>query len=105
MNYFFRSLVATYQKDTKYDGIPVRLYTANFGDMSKNPDEKCYCPTPETCLKKGVMDLMKCVGIPMYASLPHFYESDESYVNGVIGLNPNEEEHGIRILFEPVTKN
>ncbi|KAJ3662444.1 hypothetical protein Zmor_006794 [Zophobas morio] len=98
-----RSLVAVYSGDTKYDGIPVRIYTATLGDMSKNPDEKCYCPTPETCLKKGMMDLFKCVGVPIYVSLPHFYESDESYLRGIKGLNPNKKEHGIQILFESMT--
>jgi hypothetical protein len=70
--------------------------------MSKNADEKCYCPTPETCLKKGLMDLFKCAGVPIYVSLPHFYESDESYVHGVKGLSPNKKDHGIQILFESV---
>ncbi|XP_044254441.1 sensory neuron membrane protein 1 [Tribolium madens] len=98
-----RSLVAVYSGDTKYDGIPVRIYTATLGDMSKNADEKCYCPTPDTCLKKGIMDLFKCAGVPVYVSLPHFYESDESYVKGVVGLNPNKEDHGIQILFEATT--
>ncbi|KAJ3631491.1 hypothetical protein MTP99_012614 [Tenebrio molitor] len=98
-----RSLVAVYSGDTKYDGIPVRIYTATLGDMSKNADEKCYCPTPETCLKKGLMDLFKCAGVPIYVSLPHFYESDESYVHGVKGLNPNKKDHGIQILFESIT--
>ena len=37
-------------------------YTANLGDMSTRPDEKCYCPTPDTCLKRGLFDLTKCVG-------------------------------------------
>jgi hypothetical protein len=100
--YHLRSLVAVYSGDTKYDGIPVRIYTATLGDMSKNADEKCYCPTPETCLKKGLMDLFKCAGVPIYVSLPHFYESDESYVHGVKGLNPNKKDHGIQILFESV---
>lgn len=70
--------------------------------MSQNADEKCFCPTPETCLKKGLMDLFKCIGVPMYASLPHFYESDESYLKGVKGLKPNEANHGIEIYFERV---
>ncbi|KAJ8971698.1 hypothetical protein NQ317_014681 [Molorchus minor] len=97
------SLRAFHVKDTKYDGIPVGEYTANLGDMSKNQDEKCYCLTPETCLKKGVMDLYKCAGVPIYASLPHFYESDLSYVNGVKGLFPEKEKHQIIILFESTT--
>lgn len=95
---------AFYVKKDTYDGIPVRFYTANLGDASKNADEKCYCTTPETCLKKGLMDLYKCTGIPIYASLPHFLDCDKSYLDGVQGLNPDTEKHQIIILFEPVRK-
>nr|CAI5820951.1 unnamed protein product [Callosobruchus analis] len=46
------------------------------------------------------MDLYKCSGVPIYASLPHFYDAHESYLRGVVGLKPNKTEHEIRILFE-----
>ncbi|XP_074041319.1 sensory neuron membrane protein 1 isoform X2 [Leptinotarsa decemlineata] len=98
-----RSLLAFFVKKTKYDGIPCGEYTANLGDMSTNEKEKCYCTTPDTCLKKGMMDLFKCSGVPIYVSLPHFYESDESYLRGVKGLSPNKTKHAIRILFERIT--
>ncbi|CAH1963590.1 unnamed protein product [Acanthoscelides obtectus] len=95
-----RSLKAYYVKPAKYDGIPVGEYTADLGDASTNEDEKCYCYTDDTCLKKGLMDLYKCSGVPVYASLPHFLDTDESYLKGVQGLKPNKTEHEIRILFE-----
>nr|CAI5820948.1 unnamed protein product [Callosobruchus analis] len=95
-----RSLPAYYVKPAKYDGIPVGEYTADLGDASSNDDEKCYCYTDDTCLKKGLMDLYKCSGVPIYASLPHFYDAHESYLRGVVGLKPNKTEHEIRILFE-----
>ncbi|CAG9762361.1 unnamed protein product [Ceutorhynchus assimilis] len=98
-----RSLPAVFEKKTKYDQIPVGSFTASLGDASKNPDEKCFCTNPDTCLKKGLMDLYKCTKIPLYASLPHFYDSDASYVNGVRGLKPVAEKHEIRILFETMT--
>nr|QDD67778.1 sensory neuron membrane protein [Galeruca daurica] len=98
-----RSLKAFWVRKTKYDGIPVNEYTASLGDMSKNENEKCYCYTPETCLKKGLMDLYKCAGVPIYVSMPHFYDSDESYVKGVKGLQPNKTQHQISILFEQLT--
>lgn len=90
-------------EDTDYEGIPVGEYTANLGDASKNEDEKCYCYTTETCLKRGMMDLYKCTGVPLYASLPHFYDCHESYLKGVKGLKPNKTKHEIRILFESVS--
>lgn len=80
----------------------MRVYTADYGDMT-NPDEKCYCPTNNTCLKKGVMDLQKCTGVPFQVSLPHFYNCDQSYLEGVRGLHPNKEQHSIELLFESVS--
>lgn len=49
------------------------------------------------------MDLYKCAKIPLYVSLPHFYDSHESYLKGVKGLKPDVEKHGIRIMFESVS--
>ncbi|XP_044748496.1 sensory neuron membrane protein 1-like isoform X2 [Coccinella septempunctata] len=98
-----RSLVAKYEDAMKYDGIPVWRYTASLGDMSKNADEKCFCPTNQTCLKKGMMDLFKCIGVPIYVSLPHFYDCDESYLGEVDGLHPSMEHHSIQIYFEHMT--
>lgn len=96
-----RSLVANFDSNTMYNGIPVRKYTAHLGDMS-NPEEKCYCTTNTTCLKRGAMDLTKCVDAPIIVTLPHFYLTDPAYQQGNRGLHPNEEEHGIIILFESV---
>nr|QKV34981.1 Sensory neuron membrane protein 1a [Dendroctonus adjunctus] len=79
------------------------IFISLLGDQSKNPDEKCFCTTPATCLKKGLMDLYKCAKIPLYVSLPHFYDSHETYLKGVKGLKPDAEKHGIRIMFELLT--
>lgn len=57
-----RSLAANYQKVSSYKAIPSLQYSSDFGDMSENPDEKCFCPAPDKCLKKGVMDLASCQG-------------------------------------------
>lgn len=98
-----RSLGAYYTGSTTYDNIPVDIYKADLGDQTANKEDKCFCATPTTCLKKGVMDLTKCVGAPIMVSLPHFYNCDESYQSMVRGLHPNENEHGIKILFESMT--
>lgn len=71
-------------------GVNTYHYTADLGDMSTNPEEKCYCPTPDTCLTKNLMDLYKCLGSPVIASLPHFYGSDKKYLEMVQGLDPNK---------------
>nr|WKF45046.1 sensory neuron membrane protein 1a [Podabrus annulatus] len=98
-----RSLVATFDRPMDYRGIAVNRYIATFGDMSTDPSLKCYCPTNDTCWKHGLHDLTKCVGAPIVASMPHFYDADPMYVNGVRGLHPNEEEHGIVLVFELMT--
>ncbi|XP_065158178.1 sensory neuron membrane protein 1-like isoform X2 [Atheta coriaria] len=98
-----RRLPAYYVENTKYDGISVRRYSADFGDQSKVKAEKCYCPSEDFCYKKGIHDMYKCVGAPFVASLPHFYLSDESYQKGVRGLNPTKDKHEIIILFESLT--
>ena len=35
-------------------------------------------------------------------SLPHFYDADLSFLNGVEGLEPIQEKHQIYFNFEPV---
>lgn len=99
---YCRSIIATFVEETYYDGIKVNRYTADLGDMSTDEELKCYCPTPTTCLKKGLMDISKCNGNPVIASLPHFYLTDESYLQKVKGLHPEEEKHSIQIFFESV---
>nr|UEN71286.1 sensory neuron membrane protein 1 [Gregopimpla kuwanae] len=84
-------------------GIPANHYTAELGDMSTDPELKCFCPTEDTCLKKGLFDLFACVGAPVVASLPHFYMVDESYLEQVIGLQPTKDKHQLDIDFEPMT--
>lgn len=36
------------------------------------------------------MDLTKCVGAPLIASLPHLLGAEEKYLKMVDGLHPNE---------------
>lgn len=80
-----------YGKNTSYfAGVNTLHYTADLGDMSTNPMEKCFCPTPETCLGKNLYDMTKCLGVPIIGSLPHFYQSEEKYLQMVDGLHPNQ---------------
>lgn len=78
-------------------------YEADFGDMSSVPDEKCYCSTPDTCMKKGVFDISKCMRVPIYVTLPHFYKTDEMYLDQVEGVYPNESKHKVVLLLEHVS--
>ncbi|KAJ8927990.1 hypothetical protein NQ314_019518 [Rhamnusium bicolor] len=97
------SIQAKFVRDTEFKGVNVRRYEATLGDMEHNQEEKCYCNTPKTCLKKGVFDLTKCMGVPIYVTLPHFLETDEMYLQQVKGMEPVLEDHIIRVHFEPMT--
>jgi hypothetical protein len=57
-----RSIGAVYKESVVYKGIHSFRYSADFGDMSTDPELKCFCATPETCMKKGVHDLTRCSG-------------------------------------------
>ncbi|KRT82424.1 hypothetical protein AMK59_3081 [Oryctes borbonicus] len=98
-----RSMIAKFSGDSKYNGIPVSRYTLDFGDQSSNEEDKCYCPAPDECMKKGAFDLRKCSG-PIVATMPHFYNSDPVYINGVKGINPEKDKHELYLLFETVSK-
>ncbi|XP_076753044.1 sensory neuron membrane protein 1 [Xylocopa sonorina] len=98
-----RSLGARFVHRSKVKGVDAFHYKADFGDMSTNPMEKCYCPTPDTCLSKNLMDLGKCLGAPLVGSLPHLLGAEEKYLQMIDGLHPNEEEHDISMDFEPMT--
>ena len=43
-------------------------------------------------------------GVPLVASLPHFYEGDPVLLEGIEGLNPVKEEHETAIDVEPVSQ-
>lgn len=98
-----RSIKAQFVEDLKFHGVAVRKYHADFGDMSSNPEEKCFCPSPDSCLPKGVMDLTKCMNVPIFCTLPHFLKADEKLLEQVDGLNPQLDKHIIKIYFEPLT--
>ncbi|XP_050423763.1 sensory neuron membrane protein 1-like isoform X2 [Adelges cooleyi] len=93
-----RALAPDYVQDAVYNGLHVFEYTAS---MIKD-EEKCYCLNPGNCLKSGALDLTKCAGAPVIATLPHFLKAD-GYLNDVVGLNPTIEDHGIKMYFEPMT--
>lgn len=41
----------------------------------------------------------------MIVSLPHFFKADPKLVTDVDGLDPQEEKHGVFIVFERVNRN
>nr|WJJ63367.1 sensory neuron membrane protein 1b [Pachyrhinus yasumatsui] len=98
-----RNIKVNYINDTIYKKIKVGIYETTLGDQMHDEDQKCYCRTPDTCLKKGLLDLSKCLGVPIIATLPHFLHTDESYLGEIRGLEPDVDKHGLRVLFERMT--
>nr|QEI46778.1 sensory neuron membrane protein 1 [Galleria mellonella] len=98
-----RSFKPWYVKKTSYKSIPTNHYTANIGDLANDPELNCFCKAPDNCPPKGLMDMTKCIGAPMYASMPHFLDSDPELLKNVVGLHPNAEAHSIAIDFESIS--
>lgn len=52
------------------------------------------------------MNLFQCVGAPIVASMPHFYNADPSIFTKIeSGITPNQTEHAVFIDFETVWIN
>ncbi|XP_076274573.1 sensory neuron membrane protein 1-like [Rhynchophorus ferrugineus] len=98
-----RNIKLSYVNDTILKKLKVRIYETDLGDQESDENEKCYCRSPDACLKRGLFDLSKCMGVPIIATLPHFLHTDESYLDQVEGLEPNSAKHALRVYFEPVT--
>lgn len=98
-----RSISAHFRYHSKVKGVKTLHYTADLGDMSKNENEKCFCPTPDTCLTRNLYDMTKCVGAPIIGSPPHFYDCEKNWLDLVDGLHPNQEDHEMAMDFEPMT--
>lgn len=43
-----------------------------------------------------------CLGAPIIMSSPHFYQADEKFVQDVLGMKPNKEQHETTIDITPV---
>ncbi|XP_041986396.1 sensory neuron membrane protein 2-like [Aricia agestis] len=103
-----RTVELRYQHETEYKDIPTARFAVNEWMFDNN--EGCYClnttdgiTTPDGCLLKGAMELYSCVGAYLVLSYPHFLYADFTYQNGVIGMNPSEEDHRIILDLEPNT--
>lgn len=100
---FLRSLPIEYSKDNVVDGFNTYEYHLPkdvFYNSSLNPSNKGLC---EECLGNGVQEIGQCSNdAPAYASLPHFLNADEKFIDAVDGLNPNSKKHDFVFNFEPV---
>ncbi|XP_025412852.1 scavenger receptor class B member 1-like isoform X2 [Sipha flava] len=89
-----------------HNGLKVYKYIFKNGTLdngAENPENKCFC-RKNKCLTSGLVDVTDCYyGFPIALSYPHFYKADESLVNAVGGLNPNQEQHETYFFINPLT--
>ncbi|KTF83011.1 hypothetical protein cypCar_00016588 [Cyprinus carpio] len=103
------SISAEYEGTVDLKGIDVYRYMLPpeaLASPAENPDNQCFCTDPvitKNCTMAGLLDLTACRGAPVYISLPHFLYGSKDLVQGVIGLNPNFDEHSIFMDVEPIT--
>ncbi|XP_058792668.1 sensory neuron membrane protein 1-like [Phymastichus coffea] len=102
--FYCRNFVYKYESDIEFNGLKLLRYTTSVGtDTATNEKDKCYCITPDRCLKDGVFEIWKCFTNAFILSNPHFYLADKSYVDGVEGVNPNKDAHMIILDIDPLT--
>ncbi|XP_030388379.1 sensory neuron membrane protein 1-like [Scaptodrosophila lebanonensis] len=96
-----RSLSPHMVGKVNYNLLPAYRYELDFGDASLDTDSNCFCKAyPFDCPVAGTVDLSRCTGTPMVASLPHFYKADMQLVHQVKGLSPSAQKHSSVIIFE-----
>ncbi|XP_070066704.1 sensory neuron membrane protein 1 [Drosophila virilis] len=99
-----RSLTPQWMGRTKYNRLPAQRYELNFGSarfFQTEPDLHCYCTDyPDNCPADGTMDLVRCSGTPLMASLPHFYQADQKLLAEVEGVQPTAAKHASILIFE-----
>lgn len=105
-----RSIPLTYQNEREILSITAKEWVGDdrvFDNGLNYPDTFCFCTNDEkNCpdLGAGVMNISQCqYGVPAFASFPHFYLANESYLKSIDGLHPNKDKHEFSIAIEPYT--
>ncbi|XP_036383261.1 scavenger receptor class B member 1-like [Megalops cyprinoides] len=98
-----RSMELVYQGQGEVKGIPVFRFVAPktlFANGLDYAPNEGFCP----CRQSGIMNVSSCRnGAPVFISHPHFFNGDPALWDSVLGLDPNEEEHGLFIDIHPET--
>ena len=108
-----------YEKDVHHRGlnllrfIPSRNALGSHTDAfldARNTNNSCFCLKENgfSCFKSGVFNLAPCkrteqlpLGPPLAVSFPHFYQADQSFLDGVEGLKPQKEKHQVYVDVHP----
>lgn len=105
-----RPLTLAYQQEHERYNIVGSRWVGDyrvFDNGETYAPNKCFCPARKaSCpdLPAGVHDMSECrYGAPLFASFPHFYLANETYVNSIGGMRPNQSLHEFSISLEPTT--
>ena len=100
-----RSLNLEYLKENTINSIQTYEYHLPkniFFNSKLNPNNEGFYDKKEY-LGDGVQNIRKCRGdMPMYASLPHFLNADNKFLEAVDGLVPEIIKHDFILNVEPV---
>uniref|UniRef100_T1IUI9 Scavenger receptor class B member 1 n=1 Tax=Strigamia maritima TaxID=126957 RepID=T1IUI9_STRMM len=89
-----RSLPFKFLQEEGTSSFKYVLPEAVSASANVEPDNSCFCPTEDRCLKAGVFSTEQCnPNSPRIWSYPHFYLADDSYYDAVVGLNRDEDLH------------
>nr|CAD7452076.1 unnamed protein product [Timema tahoe] len=104
-----RSLFLEFKNEGTYKDVAVRKYGNSphtFEDSDVDESNKCFCSgkgRKRRCLKRGILDLNDCQGVPTIVSYPHFYMASPEYQTYAKGLSPSKEKHEAFLEIEPVS--
>lgn len=106
-----RSLTLKYDGEISKFGLTGGKWSGDdrvFDNGVKYPSQLCFCTSnEEQCpdMPAGVGNMSDCrFGAPAFASFPHFYLADKSFLNAVDGLaEPNQKDDEFFIALEPKT--
>lgn len=102
-------------KNSNESYLGVDAYRYELSDSTFRPttlikEQDCFCSKAtkdasgnDNCYLDGVFDFKPCLGAPTLVSQPHFLNADQHYLDGVVGLSPDESKHNIYLLLEPNT--
>lgn len=79
------------------------MYAYELDIGSELNTKQCFCRDEDTCPAHGSFDLYHCMGLPIYATLPHFYKSEQLLDGIESGLMPNKTFHDLYAYVEIVS--
>uniref|UniRef100_A0AAY4ER49 Uncharacterized protein n=1 Tax=Denticeps clupeoides TaxID=299321 RepID=A0AAY4ER49_9TELE len=101
-----RSLYARFEKEVWVKNVPGYRFVPPsevFANVTVNPANAGFCVPAGNCLSSGLLNVSVCKqDAPIILSPPHFYQTDEKFVQDIFGMRPNKENHETRIDINPV---